>query len=148
MERTASLPCRGGRFPLETGRPPQVSGGKPRNHAANRTLPGHFLPGHQRPCRRSFRCARLADEVVGAIGIHPCKRPMFPLVERKRMIEAVAKALLGAEGRVRVTTFDGLVVDAARKVGAGIIVRGLRDAADFDYEMQMAGMNGTMAPDI
>src|SRR5687768_2694020 len=90
----------------------------------------------------------LADEVVVAIGIHPSKKPMFPLVERKRMIEAVAKALLGAEGRVRVTTFDGLVVDAARKVGAGIIVRGLRDAADFDYEMQMAGMNGTMAPDI
>ena len=46
------------------------------------------------------------------------------------------------------STFDGLVVDAARKAGAAIIVRGLRDAADFDYEMQMAGMNGAMAPEI
>lgn len=90
----------------------------------------------------------LADEVVVAIGIHPSKQPMFPVAERKRMIEAAAKTLPGAAGRVRVTTFDGLVVDAARKARAGIIVRGLRDAADFDYEIQMAGMNGTMAPDI
>ena len=90
----------------------------------------------------------LADEVVVAIGIHPSKQPMFPLAERKRMIAAAAKALPDAAGRVRVTTFDGLVVDAARKAGAGIIVRGLRDAADFDYEMQMAGMNGAMAPDV
>ncbi len=90
----------------------------------------------------------LADEVVVAIGIHPSKRPMFPLNERKAMIAAAAKVLPGSQGRVRVTTFDGLVVDAARKAGAGIIIRGLRDAADFDYEMQMAGMNGAMAPDI
>ena len=90
----------------------------------------------------------LADDVVVAIGIHPSKQPMFPLDERKAMIADVAKTLPGAGGRVRVTTFDGLVVDAASKEGAGIIVRGLRDAADFDYEMQMAGMNGTMAPDI
>jgi pantetheine-phosphate adenylyltransferase len=90
----------------------------------------------------------LADQVVVAIGIHPSKKPMFPLAARRQMIAAAAKALPGAEGRVRVTTFDGLVVDAARQARAGIIVRGLRDAADFDYEMQMAGMNGTMAPDI
>jgi pantetheine-phosphate adenylyltransferase len=90
----------------------------------------------------------LADEVVVAIGIHPSKHPMFPLNERKAMIAAAAKSLPGAAGRVRVTTFDGLVIDAARKAGAGIIIRGLRDAADFDYEMQMAGMNGAMAPEI
>jgi pantetheine-phosphate adenylyltransferase len=90
----------------------------------------------------------LADEVVVAIGVHPSKKPMFPLNERKAMITASAKALPEATRRVRVTTFDGLVVDAARKAGAGIIIRGLRDAADFDYEMQMAGMNGAMAPDI
>lgn len=90
----------------------------------------------------------LADEVVVAIGIHPSKQPMFPLDERKAMIAAAAEALPDAAGRVRVTTFDGLVIDAARKAGAGIIIRGLRDAADFDYEMQMAGMNGAMAPGI
>jgi pantetheine-phosphate adenylyltransferase len=90
----------------------------------------------------------LADDVVVAIGIHPSKKPMFPLAERKTMIAAAAKALPEAAGRVRVATFDGLVVDAAKKAGAGIIIRGLRDAADFDYEMQMAGMNGAMAPEI
>lgn len=90
----------------------------------------------------------LADDVVVAIGIHPSKQPMFPLDERKAMIVAAAGALPGAADRVRVTTFDGLVVNAAREAGASIIIRGLRDAADFDYEMQMAGMNGAMAPEI
>ena len=46
------------------------------------------------------------------------------------------------------TTFTGLVVDAARKAGATMLIRGLRDASDFDYEMQMAGMNEAMAPRI
>jgi pantetheine-phosphate adenylyltransferase len=90
----------------------------------------------------------LADEVVVAIGIHPSKQPMFDLDERTAMIAEVAGALADAEGRVRVETFDGLVVDAAKALGAGIIVRGLRDAADFEYEMQMAGMNGAMAPAV
>ncbi len=91
---------------------------------------------------------RLADTVILAIGIHASKKPMFDLDERRVMIAAVADALPGAAGRVRVETFDGLVVEAARALGAGIIVRGLRDATDFDYEMQMAGMNGAMAPDV
>jgi len=90
----------------------------------------------------------MADKVVVAIGVHPAKTPMFPLAEREEMIAAVAESIPGASGRVRVTTFDGLVIDAARQAGAGIIIRGLRDGLDFDYEMQMAGMNGTMAPDV
>jgi pantetheine-phosphate adenylyltransferase len=91
----------------------------------------------------------LADRVVVAIGVHPGKKPLFSLPERKSMIAVVAKELgESASGRVSTTSFDGLVVDAARKAGATVIIRGLRDAADFDYEMQMAGMNGAMAPDI
>jgi len=91
----------------------------------------------------------LADEVVIAIGVHPGKKPLFSLAERKAMIADLAKSLGKAEaGRVRTISFDGLVVDAARKAGATILVRGLRDAGDFDYEMQMAGMNGMMAPDM
>ena len=50
--------------------------------------------------------------------------------------------------KLELTTFDGLAVDAARRVGAGIILRGLRDATDFDYEVQMGQMNGALAPDI
>lgn len=90
----------------------------------------------------------LADEVIVAIGVHPSKKPMFDLDERKAMIAETARALPDAAGRVRVETFDGLVVEAAKTLGAGLIVRGLRDAADFDYEMQMAGMNGAMAPAV
>ena len=91
----------------------------------------------------------LADEVVVAIGIHPAKKPLFGLAERQAMIAEVLTAFGAADARrVRSVAFDGLVIDAARSAGAGIIVRGLRDAADFDYEMQMAGMNGTMAPEI
>lgn len=87
----------------------------------------------------------IADEVVVAIGVHPGKTPLFSLEERQSMVADMAKA---AGSRVRTATFDGLVVEAARQAGATVIVRGLRDASDFDYEMQMAGMNGAIAPDV
>ncbi|KAB2870173.1 MAG: pantetheine-phosphate adenylyltransferase [Bauldia sp.] len=90
----------------------------------------------------------LADRVVVAIGVHPTKAPLFSLAERRTMIAELVAAIPGVEERVTSTSFDGLVVDAARAAGATVIIRGLRDAADFDYEMQMAGMNGAMAPDI
>lgn len=91
----------------------------------------------------------LADEVVVAIGIHPGKAPLFSFEERAALIGKAVKASLSAEAsRIRVVSFDGLVVDAAKEHGAAIMVRGLRDGIDFDYEMQMAGMNGAMAPDV
>ncbi len=91
----------------------------------------------------------IADKVVVAIGVHPGKAPMFPLEERKAMIGAMADAVGGdANGRVTAVHFGGLVVDAARAAGATILVRGLRDANDFDYEMQMVGMNKVMAPEL
>jgi len=91
----------------------------------------------------------VADRVVVAIGVHPGKSPMFSLDERKAMVAAMAEAL-GADAAGRVTTidFDGLAVEAARAAGAGILIRGLRDANDFEYEMQMVGMNEAMAPDL
>jgi pantetheine-phosphate adenylyltransferase len=111
--------------------------------------PGTFDPptnGHVDVLRGALA---LADRVVVAIGVHPGKKPLFSLAERKAMIAGVAKELGGAaKGRVSTTAFSGLVVDAARDAGATVIVRGLRDAADFDYEMQMAGMNGAMAPEM
>ncbi|RUY04178.1 pantetheine-phosphate adenylyltransferase [Mesorhizobium sp. M2A.F.Ca.ET.040.01.1.1] len=68
---------------------------------------------------------------------------------RQRYVEAAAKAELGKDaGRIKVVAFDGLVIDAARKRGASIMIRGLRDGTDLDYEMQMAGMNETMAPEL
>ncbi len=91
----------------------------------------------------------VADRIYAAIGIHPGKKPLFSFEERVALIEKVAKDELGADGaRIKVVSFDGLVIDAARREGASIMIRGLRDGTDLDYEMQMAGMNETMAPDL
>jgi len=92
---------------------------------------------------------RLADKLVLAIGIHPGKTPLFPAEERLAMLQDICTPIARAAGCELVcTTFGDLVVSAAQRFGATILIRGLRDAADFDYEMQMAGMNGTMAPDV
>lgn len=89
------------------------------------------------------------DHVIIAIGVHAGKTMgLFTYDERKALIETVVADSGLDAGRVSVLAFDGLVVDAARDAGANVIVRGLRDGTDFDYEMQMAGMNRTMAPDI
>lgn len=91
----------------------------------------------------------LAEKVVVAIGVHPGKKPLFSLADRKAMIADAAKSFgKAASARITTVSFSGLVVDAARDAGATTLVRGLRDATDFDYEMQMAGMNRSMAPDI
>ena len=92
----------------------------------------------------------LADKVVVAIGIHPGKTPLFTLEERLELIHESARAEFSAEeaGRIDVIAFSNLVIDTAREQGAGYLVRGLRDGTDLDYEMQMAGMNATLEPDI
>ncbi|MCZ8183432.1 MAG: pantetheine-phosphate adenylyltransferase [Beijerinckiaceae bacterium] len=108
---------------------------------------GSFDPptnGHLDVIRRS--CA-IADELVIAIGTHPGKAPIFTAEERISMLQAVAAPL--AMGKpLTITTFNDLTVDAARRHGATMLIRGLRDGTDLDYEMQLAGMNGQMAPDI
>ena len=91
----------------------------------------------------------IADEVVVAIGIHPGKAPLFSFEERVRLIESSAESELGeAHKRIKVVAFDGLLIEASRKHNASIMIRGLRDGTDLDYEMQMAGMNKTMAPEL
>lgn len=91
----------------------------------------------------------LADRIIVAIGIHPGKKPLFSFEERLRLIEKAAEVEFGEEGkRIFVVAFDGLVVDAARAHGASILIRGLRDGTDLDYEMQMAGMNQAMVPEV
>ncbi len=65
------------------------------------------------------------------------------------MINEAARAELGDDAaRIEVVSFEGLLIEAARRLGASIMIRGLRDGTDLDYEMQMAGMNETMAPDL
>ncbi len=86
----------------------------------------------------------LADRLVLAVGIHPGKTPLFPAEERLAMLEEICGPLGRAAGcTIACTTFSDLVVTAAQREGATILVRGVRDATDFDYEMQMAGMNAS-----
>jgi len=92
---------------------------------------------------------RLADRLVLAVGIHPGKTPLFSAEERLGMLEEICRPLGKSAGcEIVCTTFGDLVVSAAQRAGATILIRGLRDAGDFDYEMQMAGMNAVMAPDV
>ncbi len=95
------------------------------------------------------RAAALVDRLVIGIGVHPAKAPMFSDSDRVAMLEAETKPIARKTGAtIDIVTFSGLVVDAAAAEKATVIFRGLRDGTDFDYEMQMAGMNGAMAPGI
>ena len=110
---------------------------------------GSFDPvtnGHLDVVRQA---ANFADRLVLAIGIHPGKAPLFTAEDRLAMLEETCGPLARERGcELSCVTFSDLVVAAARRVGATLLIRGLRDATDFDYEMQMAGMNAAMAPEI
>jgi pantetheine-phosphate adenylyltransferase len=111
--------------------------------------PGSFDPvtnGHLDVVRGA---ARLADRLVIAIGVHPTRQPLFSSEERVEMLKEVCTPIVKAEQcTLECVTFDDLVVQAAQRAGAALLIRGLRDGTDLDYEMQMAGMNGAMAPTI
>src|SRR5580698_1652367 len=80
---------------------------------------------------------RLADRLVLAVGVHPGKTPLFSADERLAMLEEICAPVAKAAGcALSCTTFADLVITAARREGASILIRGLRDASDFDYEMQ------------
>lgn len=110
---------------------------------------GSFDPvtnGHLDVVRNAVR---LADRLVIAIGVHPGKAPLFSAEERLAMLEETCGPLAkAAKCELVCVTFTGLVVNTAVKEGATILIRGLRDGTDFNYEMQMAGMNETMAPSV
>ncbi len=110
---------------------------------------GSFDPvtnGHLDVVRQA---SSLVDRLVVAIGIHPGKAPLFPTEERLKMVMDVFAPIAAKSGcKVECNTFDDLTVTAAQRVGATILIRGLRDGTDLDYEMQIAGMNQTMAPDV
>src|SRR5712692_2459037 len=112
-------------------------------------FPGSFDPvtnGHLDLLRQA---ARLADRLVLAIGAHPGKAPLFDAAERRAMVEETCGALARASGcDFACITFADLVVTAAQREGAMLVIRGLRSATDFDYEMEMAGMNAAMAPAV
>jgi len=93
--------------------------------------------------------ACLADKLVLAIGLHPGKTPLFTAEERLAMLaETCGPLARAAKCELSCITFSDLVVETARRAGASLLIRGLRDGTDLDFEMQMAGMNEAMAPDV
>ena len=107
--------------------------------------PGTFDPvtlGHIDIIQRALV---LVDRLVIGVAINRDKGPLFPLEERVAMVEAECAPIARECGReIVVHPFENLLIDAARDVGAQIIVRGLRAVADFEYEFQMVGMNRAM----
>lgn len=100
--------------------------------------PGTFDPitrGHMDIIRRG---AKLVDRLVIGVTTNPSKNPMFTVAERMAMVE---RETAGIDGEIHVVSFDSLLMDFAEREGAGVIIRGLRAVADFEYEYQMAGMN-------
>jgi pantetheine-phosphate adenylyltransferase len=90
------------------------------------------------------RASKLFSDVVVAIGIHPTRKPLFSIEERIELVQTVAKDY----ANVRVASFDTLLIDYCRNIGARVIVRGLRAATDFEYELQIAHANADLFPEV
>ena len=83
------------------------------------------------------------------VGVHHGKQALIAAGQRIELLEQVTRPIAEHTGvKISIETFDDLAVDAARRAQASLIIRGLRDATDFDYEVQMGQMNGALAPDI
>ena len=113
-----------------------------------------FYPGSFDPVTNGHldvieRACRLVDHLVIAIGTHHSKAP---LLTHEQRLDLLGKCLEPIGKRTAtdftITEFSGIMVNAAREAGAKLVIRGLRDTTDYNYEMQMVGMNAQMAPDI
>jgi pantetheine-phosphate adenylyltransferase len=105
--------------------------------------PGSFDPitrGHEDLVRRSLE---FVDQLIVAVAVNVAKQPLFSLDERVALIKQAV-----TDTRVQVRSFEGLLAEFAKQVGAAVIVRGLRAVSDFEYEFQMALMNRNLAPGI
>ncbi len=106
--------------------------------------PGTFDPvtrGHIDICQRALK---MFDQVVIGVANSLAKEPFFNIDERLDMLQTV----FADNDRILVKPFSGLLIDFARECDAAVIVRGLRAISDFEYEVQLAGMNESLAPEI
>ncbi len=111
--------------------------------------PGSFDPITYGHLDIIARAARVVDKLVIGVGVHEGKKALLTAEQRLALIESVAEPVAEHSGlKISAVTFDGLAIEAARKAHATVIIRGLRDSSDFDYEVQMAQMNGSLAPEL
>ncbi|HYZ62022.1 MAG TPA: pantetheine-phosphate adenylyltransferase [Acetobacteraceae bacterium] len=111
--------------------------------------PGTFDPVTNGHIDIIFRSAKFLHRLVVGVAENVGKGPLFPLEERVELVRAETAHIASRTGtEIEVRSFSGLLVDFARSVNAGVIIRGLRAVSDFDYEFQMAGMNHRVAPDV
>ena len=113
-----------------------------------------FYPGSFDPLTNGHldvieRACKLVDKLVIAVGTHHSKKPLFGHEDRLALLRAVLEPVAKrTDTTIEVVDFNGLMVTAARQHGAKLIIRGLRDTTDYNFEMQMVGMNAQMAPDL
>ncbi len=106
--------------------------------------PGTFDPPTNGHIDLVFRGSKLFEHLTVAVLRNPIKNPLFTVEERVEMLRESTAAL----GNVSVATFDGLMVDFARQLGATAVLRGIRAISDYEHEFQMALMNRRLAPEI
>jgi len=106
--------------------------------------PGTFDPPTNGHADLIQRGSKLFDHLIVAVLVNPVKDPLFTVEERVEML----KELTAEIGNVSVATFDGLMVEFARRQGASAVLRGIRAISDYEYELQMALMNRRLAPEI
>jgi pantetheine-phosphate adenylyltransferase len=113
-----------------------------------------FYPGSFDPLTNGHldvieRACKLVDRLVIGVGVNSTKTPLFSHEERVALLRAVVEPIAKRTGTpIDIVDFGGLMVQAARQNGAKLIIRGLRDTTDYNFEMQMVGMNEQMAPDL
>ena len=106
--------------------------------------PGMFDPMHNGHLDLIERSLRIFDELIVAVVANPSKQPLFDVKERLEMIDEATAGM----GRMRITSFDGLLIDLAHREQADCIVRGIRAVSDFEYEFQMALMNRKLSSTV
>jgi pantetheine-phosphate adenylyltransferase len=112
--------------------------------AATAVYAGSFDPvtfGHLDVMRRALR---LCDRFVVAVGVHPSRTPLFSVEERLSLLRQVTTEMPNVE----VVSFDGLLIHFCERLGARLLIRGLRHSMDFEYELQIAQANADMAPGV
>jgi pantetheine-phosphate adenylyltransferase len=113
-----------------------------------------FYPGSFDPLTNGHldvieRACKLVDKLVIGVGINSTKSPLFSHAERVALLKAAVEPIgKRTHTEFEIVDFTGLMVQAARQHGAKLIIRGLRDTTDYNFEMQMVGMNAQMAPDL